>query len=131
MSDPDRPISAGELEPLLEAFSRCFEGTGAAFQALFHQIRANSLVCALLLREMTKAGLIEPEALKEEALAAADKLELPGSNGEVAKLITSIFGGAPAEIPPQVVLRVIQGGLNKTAGRATPEPATEVDDHTG
>lgn len=121
MSDPDQPITERDLEPLLQALARFFEGSGPAFQTLFHQARANSLVCALLLREMTKAGLIDVEALKQEALATAEQLELPGSAAEVAKVITSIFGGAPAEIPPQVVLRVIQGGLNQSAPDRTPE----------
>lgn len=95
-----------------KAFGEFFKGSGPAFQALFHQGRANSLVCALLIREMTKAGLIDPHALEQEALAAAEGLEPPGSGAGVAKVITSIFGGEPAEIPPSVALRVIQGGLD-------------------
>ncbi|GJE53479.1 hypothetical protein GOFOIKOB_6558 [Methylobacterium tardum] len=128
MSDPDRPITEGELEPLLKALSRFIEGSGPAFQALFHQARANSLVCALLLREMTKAGLIEPEALKQEALATAEKLEPPGSAAEVARLITGLFGGAPVEIPPQVVLRVIQGGLDRGSETRMSEVAQDAVD---
>lgn len=122
MSDPDRPITERDLEPLLAALARFFDGSGPAFQALFHQARANTLVCALLAREMTKAGLIDAEALKQEALATAEQLELPGSASEVAKVITSIFGGAPAEIPPQVILRVIQGGLDRAQGSRDKKP---------
>jgi hypothetical protein len=131
MSDPDRPVTAAELEPLLEAFRRYFEGSGPAFQALFNQARANSIVCALLLREMTKAGLIKPEALKQEALAVAGTLESPVSDAEVAKLITSLFGGAPAEIPSQVVLRVIQGGLDRASEPQRPDQATDADSPPG
>lgn len=127
MSDPDRSITEGELKPLLEALSRFFEGSGPAFQGLFHQARANSLVCALLLREMTKAGLINPEALKQEALATAEKLEPPGSGSGVAKVITSLFGGEPAEIPPQVVLRVIQGGLERASEMEGPKAKDAAD----
>ncbi|MFC6742051.1 hypothetical protein [Methylobacterium tardum] len=130
MSDPDRPITEGELEPLLKALSRFFEGSGPAFEALFDQARANSIVCAFLLREMTKAGLIEPETLKQEALAATGTLEPPGSGAEVAKLITSLFGGEPAEISPQVVLRVIQGGLGQAAETITSEQADNPGDPT-
>lgn len=115
MSDLDRPITEGELKPLFEALGRFLEGSQPAFQALFDQARANSIVCALLLREMTRAGLIDPEALKREALATADKLGPPGSGDQVAKVITSLFGGEPAQIPPQVVLRVIQGGLDRAS----------------
>ena len=130
MSDPDRPITEGELAPLLEALSRFFEGSGPAFQALFHQARANSLVCAFLVREMSKAGLIEPEAFKKEVLATAEKLEPPGSGVGVAKVITSIFGGEPAEIPPQVVLRVIQGGLDRASQKREPGEPKDAEDHT-
>ena len=122
MSDPDRPITGAELKPLLAALAQFFEGSGPAFQALFHQARANTLVCALLVRELTKAGLIEPEALKKEALAAAETLEPPGSGAGVVNVITGIFGGKAPEIPPQVVLRVIQGGLDRARAPGDREP---------
>ncbi|MEG9524477.1 MAG: hypothetical protein MIL41_01690 [Hyphomicrobiales bacterium] len=127
MSDPDRPITEGEMQPLVEALSQFLQGSQPAFQALFDQGRANSIVCALLLREMTKAGLIDPAALKQEALATAGKLEPPGSGDRVAKVITSLFGGEPMQIPPQVVLRVIQGGLDRASRGDEPERARDTD----
>lgn len=116
MSDPDRPITESELQPLLKALSQFLDGSAPAFQALFDQTRANTVVCTLLLREMTQAGLVDADALKREALTVAESLQPSGSGRGVAKVIASIFGGELAEVPPQVVLRVIQGGLTLNFG---------------
>lgn len=95
---------------MLQALGRFFDESSPAIQALFDQTRANSLVCAFLLREMKMAGLVDAEAIEQEALAIADSYDPPGSGAGVAGFIKSIFGGQPPDIPPQMVLRVIQGG---------------------
>ncbi|WP_449410640.1 hypothetical protein [Methylobacterium komagatae] len=130
ISDPERLITESELEPLLDALARFPEGSGLTFQALFHQARVNSIVCALLPREMTKAGLINPMVLKQGALATDVKLEPPGSGERVAKVITSLFGGEPMSIPPQVMLRVTQGSLGQASETVTPKQAEDPGDLT-
>ncbi len=131
MSSADRPLTERDIEPLLQALGRFFDQSSPALQALFDQTRANSLVCAFLLREMTKAGLVDVESLEREALAATDKFDPPGSGAGVAGFIKSILGGEAPEIPPQMVLRVIQGGLDQTASQGSTQPGKEPDEPRG
>jgi hypothetical protein len=122
MSSDDRPLTERDIEPLLQALGRFFDESSPAIQALFDQTRANSLVCAFLLREMKMAGLVDAEAIEQEALAIADSYDPPGSGAGVAGFIKSIFGGQPPDIPPQMVLRVIQGGLERAGSQGTAQP---------
>lgn len=136
MSGSDRTLTEEDLQLLLKALGHFFESSGPAVQALFDQARANSLVCALLLREMTLAGLINADAVRKEALDAADRLDPPGSGAGVAKFIASIFGGEQPDIPMKVVLQVIQGGLSRTPAQpgtrqSSQQPAVGGEDDHG
>lgn len=115
MSNSDRPLTERDLEPLLQALGQFFDGAGPALRAVSDQAQANTIVCAFLVREMTKAGLMDAEAIRQEALAVANGFDPPGSGAGIAKVITSIFGGEPSEAQTQVALRVIQGGLDRAA----------------
>ena len=93
MSEKPSP-NYDELARALDQLLQANEKSANALLVLSHQASAGMLVNALLVRELGRAGIVDVNALRAEAVARAEELGVP-----IAETIQRIFGVDQSHVP--------------------------------
>lgn len=93
MSDIDDPFTNEQLAELALMQAENAAQTEKALTATAHEAIAGLVMNALLLHELERLGLVDHDALREDAVERARSIEPPGVGASVARVITTIFDG--------------------------------------
>lgn len=93
MSDIDEPFTNEQLTELAVMQAENAAQTGEAVTAAAHQAIAGLVMNALLLHELERAGLVDRDALRVEAVQRARLIQPPNVGASVARVIKTIFDG--------------------------------------
>ncbi|KZB98970.1 hypothetical protein AU375_04773 [Methylobacterium radiotolerans] len=93
MCDEDEPFTNEQLTELALTQAGCIAQAGKALEATAHQAVAGLVVNALLLHELGRLGLVDPEALRTEAIARARSIKPPDVGASVSRVIEAILDG--------------------------------------
>ncbi|MHB2205043.1 hypothetical protein [Methylobacterium sp. CM6257] len=97
MSGTDDPFTNEQLTELALMQAESAAQTGQALTATAHQAIAGLVMNALLLHELERLGLVDHDALREDAVQRARSIQPPEVGASVARVIKTIFDGeAPA-----------------------------------
>jgi hypothetical protein len=83
--------------------------TGKAVKDVAHQALAGLVMNALLLHELERLGLVDGDALMDEAIQRARLIQPPEVGASVARVMRTIFDGE-APSAPHADLTNINGG---------------------
>jgi hypothetical protein len=99
MSDIDDPFTNEQLTELALMQAENAAQTEKALVATAHQAIAGLVMNALLLHELERLGLVDHDALREDAVERAQSIEPPEVGASVARVIKTIFDGEPPTAP--------------------------------
>ena len=113
MSNRDRPLTEGDIAPLLGQLAQASGEIVQVVAAASSQSAASMLTNALLVRELGRAGIVNVETLKAEALERAQQFDEPAFRTAVVKAISGIFGDDMLAGVESARFKVIEGGLSE------------------
>jgi hypothetical protein len=98
MSDIDDPFTNEQLTELALMQAENSAQTEKALAATAHQAIAGLVMNALLLHELERLGLVDHDALREDAVERALSIEPPKVGASVARVVKTIFDGEPPAV---------------------------------
>jgi hypothetical protein len=99
MSDINDPFTNEQLTELALMQAENAEHVEKALTATAHQAIAGLVMNALLLHELERLGIVDHQALREDAVARAQSIQPPEVGACVARVIKTIFDGEPPATP--------------------------------
>jgi len=109
MSGTDDGFTNEELTELALMQAETSAQTGKAVKDTAYQALAGLVMNALLLHELERLGLVDHEALMDEAIQRARPIQPPEVGASIAQVIKTIFDGE-APSAPRVDLADMNGG---------------------
>jgi hypothetical protein len=109
MSGTDDGFTNEQLTELALMQAETSAQTGKAVKDTAHQALAGVVMNALLLHELERLGLVDYDALMDEAVQRARSIQPPEVGASVARVIKAIFDGE-ALSAPHADLTDVDGG---------------------